>query len=369
MTDFSTEDRDAICETFDRLLADEANEDALRSVIETEAGFDQSLWQKMAELGLTGLMVEPDYDGIGGSILEAEALMEVAGKYLYNGPYISACVVAPNLLQACTDNAVTASYLKKIVSGEAVFAIAGCGASGDWTERPDVKAVKKEDYWELSGSSYFVTHAANATHSLVLANDNGSRRVFLVDMNSSRVASKHQPTDDQTLRMSNITFDKALALRLEGVGENEIQQAFQLSLVALAGEQVGATRRIFDLTIEYLNTRFQFGQPIGRFQALKHMAADLLVDVESASTVARHAARAVASKANDAALLTYLAGFTCADNFRKVAADAIQLHGGIAYTMEHSAHLYWRRAQTGQWLHASSDTLRNLYLSEMEAKL
>lgn len=369
MTEFSTEDRQAICVTFERLLADDANEEALRKIIETETGFDSALWGKMAELGLLGVMVAPDYDGIGGSIQEAEALMEIAGHYLYSGPYISSCVVAPVLLQACTDVSMAGSYLKKIANGSAIFAVAGCGASGDWTESPDVKATKKDDYWELSGSSHFVSHAVNATHSLVVANDGASRQVFLVDMNSARLASKLQKTDDQTLRMSNITYDKTLAIHLEGAGENEINHAMQIALVALAGEQVGATRRIFNMTIEYLNTRFQFGQPIGRFQALKHMAADLLVEVESASTVARHAAQAVAAKSDDSALFAYLAGFTCADNFRKVAADAIQLHGGIAYTMEHPAHLYWRRAQTGQWLYGSSDKFRDLYLSEMEAKL
>ena len=86
MLEFSGEERQAICDTFDRVLSDNANEEALRKLIETESGFDNSLWQKMAELGLTGLMVDPDYDGIGANIQEAEALMEVAGKYLYNGP-------------------------------------------------------------------------------------------------------------------------------------------------------------------------------------------------------------------------------------------------------------------------------------------
>jgi alkylation response protein AidB-like acyl-CoA dehydrogenase len=369
MLEFSGEERQAICDTFDRLLSDNANEEALRKLIETESGFDNSLWQKMAELGLTGLMVDPDYDGIGANIQEAEALMEVAGKYLYNGPFISSCVVAPALLQASSNLSMVGPHLKNIASGNSIFAIAGCGQTGDWTQAPTVNAIQNADGWELSGPAHFITHALTASHCLVIANEKGKRAAFLVDMNDCPVPAKYQSTDDRTLRLSNITFNGSLALRLEGVGEKQIDDALHLALIALAGEQVGGMRAMFKITIQYLNARFQFGEPIGRFQALKHMAADLLVDVESASTVARIAAQAMASGSGDSVLLTYLAAFTCADNFRKVTADAIQLHGGIAYTMEHPAHLYWRRAQTGQWLYASSDKFRDLYLIEMEAKL
>jgi alkylation response protein AidB-like acyl-CoA dehydrogenase len=139
--------------------------------------------------------------------------------------------------------------------------------------------------------------------------------------------------------------------------------------VALAGEQVGGAQRIFSLTMEYLKMRHQFGQPIGKFQALKHMAADLLIELESSTSVARHAARLGADGGQSARLMSYLAAFTCADNYRKIAADAIQLYGGIAYTVEHPAHLYWRRAQSGQWTYCSSDRLRDLYLAEMEKML
>lgn len=369
MTEFSEQDRDAICETFERLLADEAHEEILRKVIKTDTGFDQGLWQKMAELGLTGLMVGSEYGGIGAGIQEAEAVMEVAGKYLYSGPYISSCVIAPSLLSASINVTALAPHLNKISSGQSIFAVAGCGPSGKWSQGADVKAAKNDDYWELSGTAHFVVHAAAASHCLVYANAGGEAGVFLVDMNSARVLVKELSTNDKTVRLSNITFDEALAIKLDGVGQEEINNALKLALVALAGEQAGASRHVFDVTIEYLKTRFQFGQPIGRFQALKHMAADLLIEVESASSVARHAGRALAAKSEDAAMLTYLAAFTCADNFRTVASDAIQLHGGIAYTMEHSAHLYWRRAQTGQWLYGSSDQFRDSYLTEMEARL
>lgn len=369
MTEFSAEDRQAICETFERLLANKAGEETLRKLMETGPGFDKELWQDMAELGLTGIMVSPDHDGIGGSIEEAEALMEVAGAFLYNGPYISTCVIAPTLLQAATNTEIIKPLLSGIVAGSSIVAVAGCGANGDWTQPPVISAVQDGDDWKLSGTADFVRHARNADYILVAANNGLSLGVYYVPINAAGLTIQPKKTNDQTLRISSLSFEDVVATRLEGVGRKDWHEALNTALVALAGEQAGATRRIFDLTIEYLNTRFQFGQPIGRFQALKHMGADLLIEVESSSTVARHTARALAAKAPHAPVLTYLAAFTCADNFRKVAAEAIQLHGGIAYTMEHSAHLYWRRAQTGQWLFGSSDRFRDLYLSAMEKTL
>ncbi|MGB0907685.1 MAG: acyl-CoA dehydrogenase family protein [Maricaulaceae bacterium] len=369
MSDFSAQDREAICETFDRLLGDHASEETLREVIKTESGFDAGLWQKMAELGLTGLMISPENDGIGGSIEEAEAVMEVAGAYLYNGPYISTCVVAPSLLAVAENTDITGPHLKNIAAGSSIFAVAGCGSSGDWTKAPEVTATQTGGTWALTGHAHFVRHARNADQFLVMANIGDERAAFLLSANAAGLNQQPHSTDDKTLRLSSLTFDGAEAVRLEGVGKKQIGKALKLGLAALAGEQAGATRKIFDITIEYLNTRFQFGQPIGRFQALKHMAADLLIEVESASSAAQHASRALAANAPSATVLTYLAAFTCADNFRTVAAEAIQLHGGIAYTMEHPAHLYWRRAQTGQWLFGSSNRFRELYLSAMEFTL
>jgi len=327
MTEFSAEDREAICETFGRLLARECSEEALRKVIAADAGFDRSLWAQMGGLGLTGLMISPDYGGVGGSIEEVEAIMEVAGASLYNGPYISSCVIAPMLLSKCSDKEFAASHLQNIANGHSIFAVAGCGSSGDWTAPPEVNVNMKN---ELTGEAGFVVHARNADACLVYANQDDELGVYLVKTGGEGVTVNPHSSDDQTLRLSSMFFENAPAQKLEG---------------------------------------FQFGQPIGRFQALKHMAADLLVEVENASSAACHSARALAARSPAASVLTYLAAFTCADNYRHVAAEAIQLHGGIAYTMEHPAHLYWRRAQTGQWLFGSSDTFRETYLSLMEITL
>jgi alkylation response protein AidB-like acyl-CoA dehydrogenase len=365
----STEDREAICSTFSRLLSDLADETRLRQVIETDTGFDPELWSNMADLGLTGILVDPEHGGIGASIVEVEALMEHAGEHLYSGPFISTCVLAPLLLSSSLEDETATAHLKGIAAGSSIFAIAGCGSSGDWSQNLQVNAQERSDGWLLSGVAGFVSYVAGATHCLVYASSKEGNGVYLIDLENNDIEMTHHDTDDRTIRLSSLSFHETRAHKLPGANETVIDNAFHSALVALAGDQVGAARRIFEMTIEYLQTRYQFGQPIGSFQALKHIAADLLIELESASTAAREAARAVATNSEDQQLLCYLAGFTCADSFRKISADAIQLHGGIAYTVEHPAHLYWRRAQTGQWLYSSSRTLKDRYLQEWEKVL
>lgn len=369
VVEYSREDREAICDSFRRLLSDHADETRLRELVETESGFDSQLWQQMAELGLTGIVIGDQYGGSGAGIEEVEALMEVAGDFLLAGPFVESCVIAPSLLAASTDETFAAPLLKSIASGESIVSVAACGKSGDWTLPPEVRATEQADSWSLTGDAHFVSYAHVADHCIVYANTDEGVSAFLVNMYDAGMTATLHTSNDPTQRLSTLRLEAVETTLLSGVDGEARSAALRSALVALAGEQVGGSQRIFELTMEYLKTRHQFGQPIGRFQALKHMAADLLVELESATSAARHAAGVMASAGDEVESLAYLAGFTCADNYRKITADAIQLHGGIAYTKEHSAHLYWRRAQSGQWLYSSSDRLRDLYLTELEKTL
>jgi alkylation response protein AidB-like acyl-CoA dehydrogenase len=145
-----------------------------------------------------------------------------------------------------------------------------------------------------------------------------------------------------------------------------VEDALDLVRVALAGEQAGAGRKVLEFTVDYAKTRIQFGRQIGSFQAIKHMAADLLLESESAISAARHAAEALADGAPDAKASVTLAAFSCADSFGKIAADAIQMHGGIAFTWEHPAHLYLRRARADAQLFGAPAAYRERYIQALE---
>lgn len=368
MTTISAEERIAMRDSFARLLEQRADEEALRKAIDTDIGYDTALWQDMAEMGVLGLLIDPELGGIGGDAILLEMLMEEAGSRLLCSPFISTAVVASSLIGASTNEDVKSQMLSEIVAGQLTIALALTGSKGLWTsDGIDVTAQQNGDSWQLNGNASFVMHAETAGGILAIAKVDNDIRVFLVAPNAPGVEISTLKTNDPTLRLSQITLSGAAGQLLEGVDDVAVNNAMNLARIALAGEQAGGVKRIFDITIDYLQTRYQFGRQIGSYQAMKHMAADMLVEVESATSAARNAATSHATASDDARTLVSLASFACADAYRDVTAQAIQMHGGIAYTWEHPAHLYWRRARTGLWLFGSSDHHRDQYLTQLEA--
>lgn len=368
MNEISSEDRIAMRQSFAKLLADQAGDKALRETMASPHGFDENLWKAMAEMGLLGLIIAPEFGGIGGDAQILEDLMEEAGAHLLCSPFISTAILAASLISASSDESLKADLLPSICDGTKIFAVAATGENGLWSNQGiSIKAHKNGDIWTLDGTASFVLHAEKADQILVLAHTDDGIRVFLVDAETEAVEVQKLQTNDPTLRLSKVIFSGADAQPIANVDEKAIDTAFNLAKVAQAGEQAGGAKKIFDITLEYLRTRYQFGRQIGSYQSLKHIAADMLIEVESAASAARHAAKMVATGSPEAKTFVSLAAFACADAYRDVSAQAIQLHGGIAYTWEHPAHLYWRRARTGLWLFGSSDQHREEYLTSLEA--
>lgn len=368
MSIISTEEQAAMRDSFARLLAEHGDEDQVRKAMVMANGYDPDLWRVMAEMGLPGLIVDPEYGGIGGDAILLESLMEEAGKHLLCSPFISTAVWAARLFTDISDAASKKELLGGICSGDEIIAVAATGEQGLWTvEDIAVGASKNGEDWMLSGTASYVLHAVGADALLVFGDTDSGLAAFLVDPSQSGLTVTHLKANDPTLRLSKIDFFDVPAQHLPGIDRQSYNDALDLARVALAGEHAGGVKRIFEISMDYLRTRHQFGRQIGSYQSLKHMAADMLVEVESATSAAQHAARAIATDAGDAQALINLAGFACADAYRDVSAQAIQMHGGIAYTWEHPAHLYWRRARTGLWLFGSSDHHREQYLAQLEA--
>jgi len=367
MTMIDAEERAAMRAGFARLLAEKCSEADVRRVMATPSGHDPALWQAISGMGLPALIVDADHGGIGAGPVEVEAIMEEAGAALFAGPLLSSAVLAAGLLNESDDIDAKSRLLPGLAAGETIAAVALTGEGGTWT--PDGVAARASaagDAWTLDGTASFVLSANIADVLLVVARTADGLGCFEVAPDAAGVTAEVLESWDRTLRLSRIAFSSAPARRLAGIDGAAIERVLDLGRVALAGEQAGAARRIFEITVEYLKTRVQFGRPIGGFQALKHMAADLLIDVESATSAARAAAHALADDAPDKAVLVNLAAFACADAFSNVAATAIQMHGGIAFTWEHPAHLYWRRARADAQLFGQSEMYRERYLTALE---
>lgn len=367
MGSLSQEERQALRDGFRRLLADRCTEKDVRRVMETAGGYDAELWGQIAEMGVTGLIIDEAHGGAGAGPLELEAVMEEAGAALLGSPLLSSAVLAAGLIQASGDEAVKARLLPAIADGSLIATAALTGDAGTWTpEGVAVSASPAGNGWKLDGHASFVTDGQNAARIIVAAKGPDGLSLFEVEASAVEVAAL--PTFDHTLRMARLTLAGAQAQRIDTADAwGAVQQAIDLALVALAGEQAGGAKRVLDFTVDYAKTRIQFGRPIGGFQAVKHMAADILLESESATSAARNAARALANGDPDAETAVALAAFACADAYAFITAQAIQMHGGIAFTWDHPAHLYLRRARAGTQLFGNSNFYRERYLRSLEA--
>lgn len=342
-TTLDADDRAALVDSVRRLLADRCTEADVRRIMDSESGHDPALWRALAQLGVIGLVAPEDVGGAGLGPIELGLVMEEAGAVLLPAPLISAAVAT-----------TLAPELPGLIDGSRIAAVAFVG-SHDWTGRSDVRVEGDR----LTGTARFVPDAAIAD-VIIVASDDG---VFAVER--SDVAVTPLPVFDRTRRMADIAFHGP-ATRIGDT--SRIKAARDLGIVALAGEQAGGARRMLEITVAYATDRHQFGRAIGSFQAIKHMTADLLLESESATSAARDAARQLAEGTPTADAAIALAAFACADAFVRVAKDGIQMHGGIAFTWEHPAHLYLRRARSGAQLFGDSALWRENYIRALEAQ-
>lgn len=365
---FEAEERAALVAAVQRLLRDKSAEADVRRTMETERGYDPELWRQLAGMGLSGLIVDTDYGGSGGGPVELELVMEEIGAALLCSPFLSSAVLAPALLNATDDEAVKKRLLPALASGEKIATVAITGEKGLWT-RDDigVRATQAGKDWTLDGVASYVTYGQVADVLLVVASIGGDVGVFEVEAGAKGLEVAPLSTFDLTLRLAKLSFDSVPARRIGTAGWDAVKTALDVALVALAGEQAGGARRALDMTVEYGKNRIQFGRPIAGFQALKHMAADMLLESESATSAARHAARLLADGDAGADTAISLAAFACADAFTTVTAAAIQMHGGIAFTWDYPAHLYFRRARADAELFGSPSFYRERYLTTLGA--
>ncbi len=334
-------DRAALVESVRRLLADRCTEADVRRIMDSESGHDPALWTALAELGVVGLIVPEAQGGAGLSAVELGLVMEEAGAALLPAPLISTAMAS-----------VLAPGLEGLADGSRIAAVAFVG-DYDWTGRGDVRVVGDQ----VLGIARFVPDAAIADVVLV-AGDDG---VFVVERGDFEATPL--PVFDRGRRMADVAFRGAATRIGDGAA---VKAARDIGLVALAGEQAGGARRMLELTVAYATERHQFGRAIGSFQAIKHMAADLLLESESATSAARDAARQVAEGSDGADAAVALAAFACGDAFVRVAKDGVQMHGGIAFTWAHPAHLFLRRSRSGAQLFGDGALWRERYLRALE---
>jgi alkylation response protein AidB-like acyl-CoA dehydrogenase len=356
--------------TVRRFLEELSPEAEVRRAIDTDPGYDTKLWAQMAnQLGLHGLGLPEAYGGAGYGAEETTIVFEELGRALVPSPFFPTVGLAASLLLAIGDEEANRRYLPLIASGELVATVAVAEQSGSWQPRDlsGVVASHDDGAWRLYGEKTVVLSADSAGLVLVVVTEGTATSVYAVDPAAGGVTVVRLSALDLTRRQSKVRFDGAQATLVGGAGAAGPAVASMLDSgsVALASEQAGAAGRLMRMCVDYAKLRHQFGRPIGAFQAIKHKLADMAFDVERMDSVVRHAATAVASDSPDLPAIASVAKVFCSEAFFRVAAETIQVHGGIGFTWEHPAHLYFRRAKSSEYLLGSPAQHREVLLRKL----
>jgi alkylation response protein AidB-like acyl-CoA dehydrogenase len=346
-----TETQQTLKNTTRQFLAAECPLSEVRKQMETDTAFDPALWKKIAEQGWTGILFPEEYGGFGMGMVELAAVVEEMGRMLMPGPYLSTVLLAGSALNFAGTEAQKQRYLAPICSGEAVATLAFLEESASWS--PDavrLQACSTAEGFRLSGRKAFVPDAQVATFILCAARLANELALFVVPTGAKGVTVRPTPAIDGTRKLYEVMFDAVVlpadALLARGKQAVEaVEHAFAVSTVGLVAEMVGGMQRLLEMTVDYAKTRKQFGRPIGQFQAVQHLCADMLLLTESSRSAAYFAAWALGENSPEAEAAVSVAKAYASDAYREVGNKAIQVHGGMGFTWENDAHLYYRRAK------------------------
>ena len=342
-------------ETVRAALGELSPPEEVRRQMAAEPGWDAMLWRRLCrELGLAGLAVPDAYGGGGFSPAELAVVFEEAGRFLLCAPLLGTAGLAVPLLLTLDDEQARRRYLPSLCDGSLTATVTvAAGQDGP------VRAVEHHGQWLLHGTAGYVVDGASAGVILVPADTGAGLGVFAVPAGSPGLAVTPLVTLDLTRKQARLAFDGVAATRAGPPDAAQaVRRALDVTRALLAAEQAGGAGRCLEMTVRHATTRIQFGRPIGSFQAVKQKVADMLIRVESARSAAAAAAQAAALALGadrcvtdlpdlpDLAVVAAVAQAYCSEAYVAVAADTIQLHGGIGFTWEHDAHLYFKRAWT-----------------------
>ena len=365
----TVEDSDLLRATVRAALGKLSSSADVRRAMESPLGYEEPVWRRLArELGLAGLTLPEELGGSGLTEDELGIAFEEAGASLLCAPLFATAGLALPLLQAIGDEAAIARYGPAIAGGELTATVALAEDAGRW--QPDMvrcTASRVRSGWMLDGFKNYVVDGASAGLILVVALADGELGVFAVQGDAPGLGREQLVTLDQTRKQARLAF---VATPAERVGSGDaaaaIARATAVSRALLAAEQAGGAQRCLDMTVDYAKTRIQFGRPIGSFQAVKQRLAEMLVQVESARSAALAAVTAAAANDPELEHVAAVAALTCGEAYTWVTAQTIQLHGGIGFTWEHDAHLYFKRARSSAQLLGTPSELADLISHQLE---
>ncbi len=337
-------------------LADKSPSPVVRSLMETDTGYDQAMWAEMAQMGWQGMAIPEEYGGAGFGQLELAVLFEEMGRSLLPAPFFSTVALGSAAILEAGSDKQKHDLLGRVAAGETTIALAFTEPNGRWDES-GVEAVAEPSAngWSINGTKSFVIDGHTADFLVVAARTGEGVSLFLVEADSDGITRRRLETMDMTRKQAEVTLTNVKVsddhlVGSAGAGWAVIERVLEKAIVNLSAEQVGAAQKCLEMSVDYAKTRHQFGRPIGSFQAIKHKCADMLVQVESAKSACYYAAWAASEDNDELSVVAPMAKSYCSEAFFHCASENIQIHGGIGFTWEHDAHLYFKRAKSSELL-------------------
>ena len=352
-----SEEQDLLQSSAREFLSQECPPQLVRALLDDEQGYSPELHRKMAELGWTGLLVPEKFGGLGLGMLDMALLLEEVGRAVVPGPFLFSSVLATFALMRNGSAAQKKAWLPRLASGDAIGTLA-CLEKSDRLDAAGItlKAKKKRDGYALNGTKMFVPFAAIADVLVVAVRTNGKGEkgisLVLVERDAPGLTIKPLDIFDRTRRVYEVRFkDVPISgfLGKEGKGWKLLARLQDLACVALSADSLGGAQQALDMTVEYTKVREQFNRPIASFQALKHMAAEIISDIEPARSLVWYAAHAFDTRATDAARAASVAKSRLSEVYSRATNKAVQMHGGIGFTWEHDMHFWFKRAKWNEF--------------------
>src|SRR5881409_1521404 len=346
-----SEEQEALQRAAREFLARECPPALVRETAKVPDGVPRALYAKMAELGWMGLVVPEADGGLGLSTLDLALVLEELGRAAAPGPFLPTQLVIHALLRAGSAAQRTA-WLPRLVAGECFAALAYLEES----DRHDpggitLAARRTRDGWRIGGTKLFVMGVPGAELLLVAARTGRSAvSLFLVEANAPGVRVRPAETIDLTRRVGEVHFrdvalERTALLGREGAGWPLLARLLDLGALGIAADSLGGAARALEMAVEYSKVRQQFGRPIGSFQALKHMAAEMVSEVEPSRSLVWYAAYVFDHRPREATRAAAMAKARLGDAYSRTVNRAVQMHGGIGFTWEHDLHLWFKRAR------------------------
>ena len=359
MIDFGlSEEQEALQRSAREFLARECPPALVRETAKSDDGVPRDLYRKMADLGWMGLIVPEKDGGLGLGALDLALVLEELGRVAAPGPFLATQLVIAGLLRAGTA-AQRAAWLPRLIDGSAFATLAHLEDSDRHDpEGIQGRAKKTRDGWVLSGTKLFVPEAASADVFLVAARTKAGHgaagvSLFLVERGAKGVRVKPQQHVDLTRRfgelvLKDVVVAKTALVGTEGQGWPVLARVLDLAAIGIAADSLGGAQRALEMAVEYSKVRQQFGRTIGSFQALKHIAAEMVADVEPARSLVWYAAYAFDHRPREAARAAAMAKASLGDVYSRTARRSVEMHGGIGFTWEFDLHLWFKRAHTNE---------------------